>query len=290
MNFRYLLLVAVLGLSACNGSDSSNTTTDSTFSDLDSAKKRLGDLNTQIAAGLDALADNTQKLDLIKDQRTAEEKRRDDLKAANDAAVVAAERRLGQLTEAANNKKAELKKAQDDYNALVGEDGTSATSGKIFEQTTRLAGLNTDVDTRKSDLKDAEDNLDLLLGKDRKGETEGKIFDARKELDDLIRNKPGDLGKIAAKQAELETLKSDVAIEEGKLTTARNELDRLLGADRTGTTAGEISGQTLPVPAIGLSTLKRSGMPAARPQSLQSCWSLRLRSGHFSSKNSWPIP
>jgi hypothetical protein len=56
MNFRYLLLVAVLGLSACNGSDSSsNKTTDSTFSDLENAKKELGDLNAQLAAGLEPI-------------------------------------------------------------------------------------------------------------------------------------------------------------------------------------------------------------------------------------------
>ncbi|WP_410010615.1 hypothetical protein [Phyllobacterium zundukense] len=59
MNFRYLLLAAVLGLSACNGSDSStkNNEADSTFSDLENAKKELGKLNEQITAGLDALAD-----------------------------------------------------------------------------------------------------------------------------------------------------------------------------------------------------------------------------------------
>ena len=50
MNFRYLLLAAVLGLSACNGSDSStkNNEADGTFSDLANAKAELEKVNAQV--------------------------------------------------------------------------------------------------------------------------------------------------------------------------------------------------------------------------------------------------
>ncbi|TDQ34831.1 hypothetical protein DEV91_10229 [Phyllobacterium brassicacearum] len=49
MNFRYLLLAAALGLSACNGSDSStNNEADGTFSDLANAKAELEKVNAQV--------------------------------------------------------------------------------------------------------------------------------------------------------------------------------------------------------------------------------------------------
>jgi hypothetical protein len=157
MNFRYLLLAAALGLSACNGSDTSTTKkeADSTFSDLENAKKQLGDLNAQLAAGLDALADNTQKLDLVKDQRTAEEKRRDELKVANDAAVAAANKRLRELTEAAEAKASDVARAESEYEALVGKDGTRTTAGKIRFRIFRrqcIQGGNSKVPAQLSEL------------------------------------------------------------------------------------------------------------------------------------------
>ncbi len=52
MNFRYLLLAAVLGLSACNGSDTSTNKNeaDSTFSDLATAKTELEQVTSQVSA------------------------------------------------------------------------------------------------------------------------------------------------------------------------------------------------------------------------------------------------
>ncbi|MBZ9604770.1 S10 family serine carboxypeptidase-like protein [Phyllobacterium chamaecytisi] len=258
MNFRYLLLAAVLGLSACNGSDTSTNKkeADSTFSDVANAVKQLGDLNAQLDAGKKAIAEATQDLSGIKDQRSTEEKRRDELKTANDAAVAAAEKRLrelteandeavaaaekrlGELAEAERTKAVDLARAQSEYEALVGKDGTSTTAGKIFDETKKFDGLKTGVVAEQGKLDAANDSLDSLLGKDRKKTTEGKIFEAQKELDDLIRTDPENLGRIAKKQAELQALQDDVTSEQGKVASAKNELTKLLGGDLTGKTAG----------------------------------------------------
>ncbi len=84
MNLRILGIFAVLCFSACNDSSSQAPqpeTEDSTFADLANAKTQLGEVNAQIKAGKQTLADAAARQAQLAAEIAAAQKKVDELEA-----------------------------------------------------------------------------------------------------------------------------------------------------------------------------------------------------------------
>ncbi|PIO41676.1 S10 family serine carboxypeptidase-like protein [Phyllobacterium zundukense] len=190
MIFRLLLLVALLGLSACNGSDSKSPqtdadTSDSTFADLATAKGELVKVNAAVSAA-------EQKRVQLEAERVAAQKALDDLKAARASEIAAAQKALGDLAVELEIKTADLLTAQQKLDDLTRKD--SANPGSIKEAEAKL--------------KKAEDDLAILNGDANKP---GSIAEARKILDDLTRTDKDNPGEIAVAQKLLADINAKIA-------------------------------------------------------------------------------
>ena len=248
MNFRYLLLAAVLGLSACNGSDSStkNNEAESTFSDLANAKAELEKVNAQVSAlqvklrdGLSAVMIAQADHDRLVKEAAAEAIKRDAATkelvrlAGEDGkggAVKAATDELARLTADGDEAGKTLKTSQDRLAVLKG-DG----KGSILEAEVALKKLSVDKDTlteATKTLADRQADLLKLEGDPKTGDI-GDIARAKATLDRLI-GEDGKGGEVGDADNKLTKLKIDIETAKEDLKLAAQTLETLQGKDGSG--------------------------------------------------------
>lgn len=212
MNFRHLLLAAILGLSACNGSETSKKEkeADSTFSDLANAKAELEKVNAQVSA--------------------LQVKLRDGL-----SAVTMAQVDYDRLVKEAAAEAIKRDAASKELVRLAGEDGKG---GAIKNATDDLLKLQGAADIAANTLKSAQDELAIL-----KGNGKGSIFEA----EDALKKLTGDKGTLTEATKTLEDRKSallkligDPTKDDiGDITRAKATLDRLIGENGKGGEVGD---------------------------------------------------
>ena len=242
MNFRYLLLAAVLGLTACNGSDSStkNNEADSTFSDLANAKAELEKVNAQKEAG------EKHKI-VLAGEIAALEARQKELKSAIETAKaeldrlqgedgkggeIAAQRaHLADLISQADRKVADIETAKQ---TLVRLGSIEDKSGGIGDAKSSYDKLVEDTETKTEELNKATELLEKLQGNDGKG---GSIKEARDRLI-ALEGEDGKGGSIKIATDSLAGLAAKLAIlngkGEGSIFEAQEKLKELKGDGTTG--------------------------------------------------------
>jgi carboxypeptidase C (cathepsin A) len=242
------LFVAVLGLSACNGSDSSTTKkeADSTLSDLANAKAELEKVNAQVSAlelklnnGLSAVAVAQGDRDRLVKEAAAEVIKRDAAtkelvrlagKDGGGGLVKAATDELARLSGEADIAVKTLKSAQDELAVLDGH-GT----GSIFEAEEALKKLTGDKGTLTEATKTLDDRKKALLkleGDPKTGAT-GDISKAQASLERLI-GKDGKSGEVGDADSKLTKLKTDLETAKEDLKLAIQTLEKLQGKDGKG--------------------------------------------------------
>lgn len=193
MNFRYLLLAAVLGLSACNGSDSSTNKkeADSTFSDLADAKAELEKVSAQkeagekhkiVLAGEIAALEAKQKELRLAIANTTGELNRLQGEDGKGGEIAAQKAHLAQLTSEAEGKAAEIKTAKETLARLGSVDDKSSEIGLAKAAYDKLV---LDAGVKAEDLKKATETLKRLAGEESEGGEGGEIKVAKKTLADL---------------------------------------------------------------------------------------------------------
>ncbi|PSH59834.1 hypothetical protein FY050_12100 [Phyllobacterium endophyticum] len=231
MNFRFLLLFAVLGLSACNGSNSSSNDNAGTFdADMLAAQAKLDGLNSQISQKTAALTAAGAKL-------TATEQ----ADAALGAKIKEGEDTLARLLDEARIKTKDVETASTKVQSLNQEradlegpdgkiekakavladyEGAGATPGKIAKAKTELAGLEARLVKLKGDktIKDQKDPNHI--GSIKLAENERAAHTA--ELTSLIGDAKNP-GKIKLAMDEL----ARYVGENGLIETAKAELTRI---------------------------------------------------------------
>lgn len=242
MNFRYLLLAAVLGLSACNGSDSStkNNEADSTFSDLANAKAELEKVNAQKEAGeknkivlageIAALEAKQKELRSAIGNATAELNR---LRGGDGKGGEIATQRaiLADLIHQAEIKETAMKDAK---KTLARLGSIEDKSGEIGLAKATYDTLIEDTKARTEELNKATESLEKLQGKDGKG---GSIKEARDRLI-ALEGEEGKGGSIKIATDSLADLNAKLAIlngkGEGSIFEAQEKLKELKGDGTTG--------------------------------------------------------
>ena len=242
MNFRYLLLAAVLGLSACNGSDTATTKkeADSTFSDLANAKAELEKVNAQKEAG------KKDKIVLAGEIAALEAKQKE-LRSAIGSATAELNRLLGEdgkggeiatqkayladLISQADRKVADIETAKQ---TLVQLGSIADKSSAIGLAKATYDTLVEDTKAKTEELNKATESLEKLQGKDGKG---GSIKEARDRLIDL-EGEDGKGGGIKIATDSLADLNAKLAIlngkGEGSIFEAQEKLKELKGDGTTG--------------------------------------------------------
>lgn len=236
MNFRYLLLVPLIAVAACDGSDSSAPpapvvqTSDSTFADA--ANAQLAALNDKVTSLSTKLADSQTKLDQLNgrigstdagigpvtakiDALAAE------VKALAETARTSSETIL-RLSGDGTGDPGEIAKAADDVARLIGDKAEPATIAAAQE---RLEDLKDKLSTATTDLGNAQNLLALLTGEgtsDKPGIA--KLTSLLSALDSK-----DDSGAIQAARAKLAGLTDDVNRITGILAAAEDKLKRLNG-------------------------------------------------------------
>ncbi|RCW86367.1 S10 family serine carboxypeptidase-like protein [Phyllobacterium bourgognense] len=246
MNFRHLLLAAALGLSACNGSDSSTTKkeADSTFSDLANAKAELVKVNAQKEAG------EKDKIVLAGEIAALEAKQKELRSAIGNATaelgrlqgedgkggeIAAQKARLAQLTSETEDKTADIKAAKETLARLGSVEDKSSEIGLAKAAYDKLVR---DAEVKAEDLKKATETLKRLAGGESEGGEGGEIKVAKETLANLGK-KIGDANKdLNTAKASLATLNGK---DEGSIFAAQEKLKKLTG---DGADPGEIARAT----------------------------------------------
>ena len=242
MNFRYLLLAAILGLSACNGSDSSTNKkeADSTFSDLADAKAELEKVNAQKEAG------ERDKI-VLAGEIAALEARQEELRSAIGSAAAELNRLQGEdgkggeiatqkayladLISQADRKVADIETAKQ---TLVQLGSIADKSSAIGLAKSSYDKLVEDTETKTEELNKATELLEKLQGNDGKG---GSIKEARDRLI-ALEGEDGKGGSIKIATDSLADLNAKLAIlngkGEGSIFEAQEKLKELKGDGTTG--------------------------------------------------------
>ncbi|MDR6632722.1 carboxypeptidase C (cathepsin A)/predicted nucleic acid-binding Zn-ribbon protein [Phyllobacterium sp. 1468] len=239
MNFRYLLLAAALGLSACNGSDSStkNNETEGTFSDLANAKAELVKVNAQKDAGekdVAALEARQKELRSAIGSATAE---LDRLQGGDGKGgeISAQKARLAELAKEAEGKAAEIKTAKE---TLARLGSLEDKSGEIGLAKAAYDKLVLDAAATVEELKKATEKLTRLAGEESDGGEGGEIKAAKERLADLQSKIDDANNKLKSAQDSLEILNGKG---EGSIFAAQEKLKKLTG---DGADPGEIAKAT----------------------------------------------
>lgn len=209
MIFRLLLLVALLGLSACNGADTNSPQTDADTSDstfaLATARDDLATVNATIA-------ESERKRAQLEAERVAAQTALDDLKAAHAKEIAAVKTALEDLAVELESKTEALQTARQEFDDLTRED--PANPGALKRARDALAILDGDefipgsIKAAQVKLKKARDELAILNGD---ADTPGLIAAAQKRLDDLIRTDKDNPGEIAKAQKLLADINAKLA-------------------------------------------------------------------------------
>ncbi|UXN64906.1 hypothetical protein N8E89_03715 [Phyllobacterium sp. A18/5-2] len=136
MIFRLLLLVALLGLSACNGADTNSPQTDADTSDstfaLATARDDLATVNATIA-------ESERNRAQLEAERVAAQTALDDLKAAHAKEIAAVKTALEDLAVELESKTEALQTARQEFDDLTRED--PANPGALKQARDALAIL-----------------------------------------------------------------------------------------------------------------------------------------------------
>ncbi|WP_457300215.1 S10 family serine carboxypeptidase-like protein [Phyllobacterium sp. P5_D12] len=237
MNFRYLLLVPVIALAACDGSDSSAPpapvvqTSDTTFADA--ANAQLAALNDKVTSLSTKLADSQTRLDQLNGRIGSTDAGIGPVTAKIDA-LVAQVKGLGETANTASEiisrlsgdgtkeKPGEIAKAADDVARLIGDKAEPAT---IAAAQKRLEDLKDKLASAATDLSNAQDQLALLSGE---GTSEKPGIAKLAALLSALDSKD-DSGAIQKAGTKLTKLTEDANTLTGILTAAEATLKRLNG-------------------------------------------------------------
>ncbi|PSH64637.1 S10 family serine carboxypeptidase-like protein [Phyllobacterium sophorae] len=246
MIFRLLLLVALLGLSACNGADTNSPQTDADTSDstfaLATARDDLATVNATIA-------ESERKRAQLEAERVAAQKALDDLKAAHAKEIAAVKTALEDLAVELESKTEALQTARQEFDDLTRED--PANPGALKQARDALAILNGDENTPGSikeavkKRNDVQAELATLMAEENTpgliAAAKAKLEKAQADLDDLTREDPDNPGALKRARDALAILDGDefipgsIKAAQVKLKKARDELAILNGdADTPG--------------------------------------------------------
>jgi pimeloyl-ACP methyl ester carboxylesterase/peptidoglycan hydrolase CwlO-like protein len=247
MNFKHLLLVPIIALAACDGSDSSAPpapvvqTSDSTFADA--ANAQLAALNDKVTSLSTKLADSQTKLDQLNGRIGSTDAEIGPVTAKIDA-LAAQVKGLGETANTASEiisrlsgdgtkeKPGEIAKAADDVARLIGDKAEPAT---IAAAQKRLQDLKDRLSTATTDLGNAQNQLALLAGE---GTSEkpgiAKLVSLLSALDSK-----DDSGAIQKARTKLTKLTEDANEIAGILDDAEQRLAKLNG-DGTEKDLGDI--------------------------------------------------
>lgn len=240
MNFRYLLLFAMLGaLAACNGSDSSSPPADNSagvFSDLND---KVASLNALLAGSEAKLNDLTSRIDTAGSGLGPVQARLDAalVQVAELGNVVASSKdAVSRLSgDGTKENPGEIGKARENLARLSGDAG--ATPGQIADAQKKLEDLQGQLVLATNSIGAAQDKLAVLMGTpDKPGEIAKLAADLAK-LDSSDEKTPGALQQARAKFA---TLNTDVNTLTALLQDAQKLL-ALLNGDGTAQNPGEIA-------------------------------------------------
>ncbi|MBZ9600892.1 S10 family serine carboxypeptidase-like protein [Phyllobacterium chamaecytisi] len=246
MNFRYLLLVPVIALAACDGSDSSSPpapvvqTSDSTFADA--ANAQLAALGDKVATLDSQLAESRAKLDQLNGRIGSTDAGIGPVTAKIDA-LAAQVKGLGETANTASEiisrlsgdgagNPGDIAKAADDVARLIGDKAEPAT---IAGAEKRLDDLKTELKNATEGLSSAQGQMALLTGE---GTPEkpgiAKLVSLLSVLDSA-----DDSGAIQKARTKLTKLTDDANKIAGILDDAERRLAKLSG-DGTEKDLGDI--------------------------------------------------